>query len=35
MNVRVRPTHRTWAELLRRGLEASVFACSECGGRSP
>ncbi|MBW2212634.1 MAG: transposase [Deltaproteobacteria bacterium] len=28
-----RPCNRTWAELMRRGLEIDVLECPDCGGR--
>jgi hypothetical protein len=27
------PCNRTWAELMRRGLEIDVLKCPDCGGR--
>ena len=27
------PCNRTWAELMRRGLEIEVLQCPDCGGR--
>jgi hypothetical protein len=27
------PRNRTWAELMRRGLEIDVLQCPHCGGR--
>jgi hypothetical protein len=27
------PCNRTWAELMRRGLEIDVLQCPDCGGR--
>jgi hypothetical protein len=31
--LRMRPRHRTWAELMRRAFEADVLDCPRCGGR--